>query len=212
MSMRLMVVCAVSLALVAAGATSALAGLADSPHWNDIPVGQPGEPHSAFWPVFDTSGDPTGEEIKVTQEVAVGTVGEETEGLYKYRYEIQNDTGVGLASPLDTFQFDEGWDGGAILDHRETIAWGTWTFTTPGNAPKWVNNVDTAHGGIPIGEAGWFEAVSAGLPDRFYPASAYDGAVYAEGETTGPTPEPCTLGLLGLSGLAMIRLFKRKRE
>ena len=158
-----------------------------------------------FWPVYG---------LNVTQKVFVGVDGQITEGLYKYRWDLDNDGGAGMGSPVDAFFFTEDLDAVPILDHRADGTWGPWLFTlvhdSLTNAPKW----STEAGGIQPDKIGYFEIVTPGTPDRLYDAMALDGTTYSVGQTTGPTPEPCTLALmgLGLSGAGIIRLIKRRRE
>jgi hypothetical protein len=77
--------------------------------------------------------------------------------------------------------------------------------------------------GIPVPENmnGGMGALAKGGPDHYYDFTVWwdhDADLQPDQwhtiKVSGPTatPEPCALGLLGLSGLAIIRLLKRKRE
>jgi hypothetical protein len=96
--------------------------------------------------------------------------------------------------------------------------WG-WITDTDGDL-----NTPAVGPGLQMGYTanGRFSFWSYQPPLMMYPAFAHGGknglstgdmaGYIAHGYISGPTPEPCTLGLLALSGAAMIRLFKRKLE
>lgn len=158
------------------------------------------------WPVPWTEGGV----IKVIQEVDKGNVNTPDEGTWKYFYTVVNDGTDGMLSPITIWGFLEDLDGGSILAQGNGQGW---TYSGTPIRPDWLVGGGTVIG---IGGSGTFWFTSVGPPDRFYDAYAVDtddeSVVY--GQTTGPTPEPCTLVLLGLglSGAGMIRLLKRKRE
>jgi hypothetical protein len=161
-----------------------------------------------------TTPDGTYYQVVVEQKVWAGVVGTPDEGLFQYLYIVTNNYSgsQGMHGPLAEFGFTESWMGGPILAHFEPSNW-SFTDTGPSGTgikmPYWTWN--GTGDSVEVGESLTVAAVSKGPPDFWYWGQAKDGTTVT-GQTTGPTPEPCTLGLLGLSGLAMIRLFKRKRE
>jgi hypothetical protein len=138
-------------------------------------------------------------------------------------------SGFGPDTYIIEFGYTEALDGGPIemlWNPPVTPAWSVTGETGGTPTPVWTVSPDTS--GIPFPDGlETFRYKSAGVAHRLYDAYAVawkdddgDGVIdpgetttyEATGKISGPTPEPCTLGLLGLSGLAMIRLFKRKRE
>lgn len=131
-----------------------------------------------------------------------------------------------LTSVVVELGFLEPLDGGAIVVGPYDSPLGLdWTVSgDAGTAPMPVWTADSDAEGIPYPSAADnMGYISGGQPDHMYNAyvivkwdsdddGTNDTTTTLTGKISGPTPEPCTLGLLGLSGLAMIRFFKRKRE
>jgi hypothetical protein len=195
---RVLFVSAVAIAVVAGVASSAFAALPihhETNHWYDA----------------------TGVERAKVQELVFDEWNEATYGSgsgtdFLYLYVVEN---VGYNStsgdlyeweasfPFDTFLSD-GSDSG-------------WTKDTSGGTWNW--SVDPGSG-IGIAQTVNFWFVHVEKPFMMYPGKAtgqVDSTTIStkDGElVSGPTPEPCTLALLGLglSGAGMIRLLKRRRE
>ena len=191
--------------------------------------------HDATYNIPRDDNGLTGAEIKELVQITKVEGGVATE--WRYTYTVTNDNigtlsgatvPVGDASQSDgvaSFVFNEKLDGGPA--YFLTSAPG-WTGSLAGNTPSWsstVADVATVSDGSDIDpDGGWtggsnlgavnnFSFLSEGAPWRLYEVTvANRGGTSATGYISGPTPEPCTLGLLGLSGLAAIRFFKRKRE
>jgi len=159
------------------------------------------------------------------------------DGSTRYTYTIETDgaspppgvnqMGFGAYSIATELGFDEGLDGGAIWGVTSGPVGLSWTATgTGGGSPTPTWTADSDADGIPWDEAGDnMRYFSNGPPDRLYDAHVIikwdsdgdgnrDTTTTVTGQISGPTPEPCTLALLGLglSGAGMIRLLKRRRE
>ncbi len=176
-----------------------------------------------------TGGDPWLIGVLVEEKVfdALG-------GGYLYQYFVINDLTdpaqwgmdeMGLNSEIFEFGYSESLDGGPI-NVFGTGPNGSWSVAGDGGgSPQPVWSTSTVNTGIGDPDAqDNFQYISNGPPHSMYEAYVIaagpdglfetDDDMTATGEISGPTPEPCTLALLGLglSGAGMIRLLKRRRE
>ncbi len=207
MTRRITVVSVSMVAALVLAATAAYAGFPGRPIASDISVWWTGE------------GD-NYRQVMVEQKVFEGDSVDL--GTWKYRYEITNDGSgdggalVGLGSPMHEWGFTQNLNGGVptIINLP-----GDWSAVLTGPSSSGLTNAPyfTSPTGLPVSsDLVAFEYISHGPPDQWYLGQAVnsDPFLRVTGETTGPTPEPCTVALLGLglSGAGMIRLLKRRRE
>jgi len=155
-----------------------------------------------------------------------------TGGGYLYQYFVINDLTeptqwgmdeMGLNSEIFRFGYSEDLQGGLVDIFTDGPNADWYNLEDPTLRPVW----ETATVGSGIGDGfaqDNYQYISQGPPhylyEAFVVAAGPDGLfdtpddMTATGKISGPTPEPCTLALLGLglSGAGMIRLLKRRRE